>query len=81
MKKIVEIIDIGYPKCLIHREGSPIDELINTENLVKELNKQLNSIDVTRKLLVAYENFKLMTPRKFSCSEERIDAFLNGKTR
>jgi hypothetical protein len=29
-----------------------------------------------RELLVAYDNFRLMTTRKCSCSEECIDAFL-----
>lgn len=29
-----------------------------------------------RELLVAYDNFRLMTSKKFSCSEEAIDDFL-----
>lgn len=31
---------------------------------------------IQRELLVAYDNFKQMTDRKFCCSEEAIDAFL-----
>ena len=29
-----------------------------------------------RELLVAYENFKLMTPDKFNCAEQAIDKYL-----
>ena len=41
---------------------------------IKQLHKHF--VSQQRKLLVAYDNFKLMTPQKFSCSEECIDAFL-----
>ena len=34
------------------------------------------SAEKIRELLIAYENFKLMTPQNFSCSEECIDTFL-----
>ena len=37
MKKIIEIEEVGYPNCLIMREGVPISELIKTEDLVSEL--------------------------------------------
>ena len=37
MKKIIEIEEVGYPNCLIMREGVPISELIKTEDLVNEL--------------------------------------------
>ena len=44
------------------------------ESEVKKLGISLVSQQC--ELLVAYDNFILMTPQKFSCSEECIDAFL-----
>lgn len=34
---IIEIEEVGYPNCLIMRQGSPISELIKTEHLIDEL--------------------------------------------
>jgi hypothetical protein len=34
------------------------------------------SAEKIRELLIAYENFKLMTPQDFRCSDECIDTFL-----
>jgi len=42
-KQIIEIVEIGNPKSLIHRLDSPIDELIKTADLIDELNKILSS--------------------------------------
>lgn len=33
-------------------------------------------IENAREMLIAYENFSLMSPETYSCAEERIDAFL-----
>ena len=41
MKRIVEIVEIGMPQSLIHREGEPTDELIDTFELIRELNEIL----------------------------------------
>jgi hypothetical protein len=35
--RILEIEEVGYPNSLIIREGAPIAELINTEDLVYDL--------------------------------------------
>jgi hypothetical protein len=43
MKRILEIIEIGMPQSLIHREDEPIDELIDTFELMLELNERLKS--------------------------------------
>ena len=39
--RIIEICELGQPQSIIHRENEPITELINTEDLIKELNQQL----------------------------------------
>lgn len=39
--KIIEILEIRFPKSIIQREGEPISELIETEQLVEEINNQL----------------------------------------
>lgn len=38
---IIEIVELGQPQSLIQRENAPITELIKTDLLIKELNKQL----------------------------------------
>jgi hypothetical protein len=43
MKRILEIIEIGIPQSLIHREDEPTDELIDTFELMLELNEMLNT--------------------------------------
>jgi len=40
--KIIEIIEIGFPKSQIQREGEPVSELIDTFDMQDEINKQLN---------------------------------------
>lgn len=37
MRKILNILEVGYPNCLIETEGAPISELIKTEDLINEL--------------------------------------------
>ena len=39
MKRILEIIEIGMSQSLIHREDEPTDELIDTFELMLELNE------------------------------------------
>jgi len=46
--RIVEIIEIGYPVSLIQREDSPISELINTNQMMEELNEQLEKSTLTK---------------------------------
>ena len=40
--RIIEICELGQPQSIIQREGKPISELIKTDVLIKELNKQLS---------------------------------------
>ena len=35
--RIIEVIELGQPKSLIQRQGSPTSELIETDGLVEEL--------------------------------------------
>lgn len=42
--EITEVVEIGYPKCIIQREGQPITELIEVEDLAEELAKKLDLI-------------------------------------
>jgi hypothetical protein len=44
--KIIEICELGQPQSIIHRENEPITELIKTDSLIEELNKQLTLTDV-----------------------------------
>jgi hypothetical protein len=46
--KIIEICELGQPQSIIHRENEPITELIKTDSLIEELNKQLTLTDVVR---------------------------------
>lgn len=39
--KIIEIVELGYPQSIIQRQDEPITELILTDLLVEEINKQL----------------------------------------
>tara|TARA_R110000737_G_scaffold251031_1_gene260603 strand:- start:92 stop:334 length:243 start_codon:yes stop_codon:yes gene_type:complete len=39
--RIIEICELGQPQSIIHRENEPITELIKTDSLIEELNKQL----------------------------------------
>jgi len=39
--RIIEICELGQPKSIIQRENVPITELIKTDSLIEELNKQL----------------------------------------
>jgi hypothetical protein len=41
--RIIEILEIGFPQSIIQREAEPISELILTEQLVEEINKQLEA--------------------------------------
>lgn len=41
MSKIREIEELGFPKSLIIRDGALVSELIDTKDLVNELNEQL----------------------------------------
>jgi hypothetical protein len=43
MKRILEIIEIGMSQSLIYREGQPISELIDTFELIRELNEMLDT--------------------------------------
>ncbi len=43
MKRILEIIEIGMPQSLIHRDDEPTDELIDTFELMLELNEMLKT--------------------------------------
>jgi len=47
MSKIIEIEELGFPKSLIIREKSLVSELIDTKDLVNELNEQLRQYNVS----------------------------------
>lgn len=55
MNKIIEIEEFGFPKSLIIREKSLVSELIDTNDLVKELNEQLRQYNVIESL--SQDNF------------------------
>lgn len=56
--RIIEILEIGFPKSIIQREGEPISELILTEQLANEINKQIiiNKINLKLKIKTMDEN-------------------------
>lgn len=37
MKPITNILEIGFPQCIIERGSAPTSELIKTEDLINEL--------------------------------------------
>lgn len=47
MSRIIEIEEFGFPKSLIIREGALVSELIDTKDLVNELNEQLHQCNVS----------------------------------
>ena len=51
--RIIEICELGQPKSIIQRENEPITELIKTDSLIEELNKQLllHNVSQQRELL------------------------------
>ena len=53
--KIIEICELGQPQSIIHRENEPITELIKTDSLIEELNKQL-TIPVVSDTLILTPN-------------------------
>jgi len=63
--KIIEICELGQPQSIIHRENEPITELIKTDSLIEELNKQLTLTDVVVTLpSVKSKEFKRWTQSK-----------------
>lgn len=48
--KIIEIVEFGNPQSLIQRENAPITELIKTDILIEELNRQLRLYDIMQLL-------------------------------
>ena len=46
--RIIEICELGHPQSIIHRQNEPITELINTYDLVDEINEQLRLLSVVR---------------------------------
>lgn len=73
-----------------NKEGTAMTAVLTVEETFKMCDDIVDELDKAgyeifdkfecqckqRDLLVSYENFKLMTPQKFSCSEECIDYFL-----
>lgn len=47
MNKIIEIEELGFPKSLIIRENALVSEIIDTNDLVGELNEQLRQYNVS----------------------------------
>jgi len=80
--KIIEICELGQPQSIIHRENEPITELIKTDSLIEELNKQLllSGVSQQRELLKAYAE---LIQKDYSyhffddAVEESIDQFLS----
>ena len=50
--RIIEICELGQPKSIIQRENEPITELIKTDSLIEELNKQLLLHNVSNRYFV-----------------------------
>ena len=75
--KIIEICELGQPQSIIHRENEPITELIKTDSLIEELNKQLTLTDVSqqRELLLSYEEW-LNEYNKLEDREKQVDKYL-----
>ena len=48
--RIIEICELGQPQSIIQRENEPITELIKTDSLIEELNKQLLLYSVVKRL-------------------------------
>ena len=78
--KIIEICELGQPQSIIHRENEPITELIKTDSLIEELNKQLTLTDVSqqREPLLAYHKHldSFNDPTIYNASESMIDDYL-----
>ena len=78
--KIIEIIELGGPKSLIHRENEPITELIQTTDLVDELNQQLRIGGVSHSMTGDGMNcleFYDMIKKEWCRSEEQYKPFWN----
>ena len=75
--KIIEICELGQPQSIIHRENEPITELIKTDSLIEELNKQLTLTGVSqqRELLLSYEEW-LNEYNKLEDREKQVDKYL-----
>ena len=73
--KIIEICELGQPQSIIHRENEPITELIKTDSLIEELNKQLTLTDVRLSLFnEVYDKF-------VECEDDNeFTQYLNEKT-
>ena len=76
MSKIIEIEELGFPKSLIIREKSLVSELIDTKDLVNELNEQLRQYNVVgRSEQLVYQESILDCPYDFTsrCTLGRCD--------
>lgn len=58
MNKIVEIEEIGNPRSLVRREGKDVSELVDTAQMIDEVNKSLwalyELLDTMRDIVIDY---------------------------
>lgn len=83
MSKIIEIEELGFPKSLIIRDGALVSELIDTKDLVNELNEQLSQYNVVgqSEQLVKFSRFIQKYKNEgldFDCVEREVDAYLSN---
>lgn len=71
MSKIIEIEELGFPKSLIIRYGALVSELIDTKDLVNELNEQLRQCNVSGR------SEQLLALAQYMCEHQNN---LDGKT-
>jgi len=75
---IIEILELGEPKSIIQRAGEPISELIDTGDLVKELNEQLHIPVVVPRTFSRNEVDRLLKVQRDKCSAKATH-FANEK--
>lgn len=74
MRKILNILEIGYPNCLIETEGAPISELIKTEDLINEL---FNSLEDYRAMYKDAYNYACEYQGRAREAEKELRQILN----
>ena len=78
--RIIEICELGQPQSIIHREKEPITELIKTDSLIEELNKQLllHNVSQQRELLKAYSDWHKKYRDSSYFDPYNVDNYLNS---
>ncbi len=74
MSKIIEIIELSFPKSLIQRENEPCSEMIKTEEMMEEVNEILQSQQEVKIEWVKIES-KIENPK--SRKEQMMEEYSN----